>query len=50
MATQVRTLQSIDPSTGELIEEFVPMSAAEVDDAVGAAAAVDVEGANAEGR
>ena len=37
MATQVRTLRSIDPSTGELIEEFEPMGAAEVDAAVGQA-------------
>ncbi len=31
MATQVRTLQSIDPSSGELIEEFEPFGDAEVD-------------------
>jgi succinate-semialdehyde dehydrogenase / glutarate-semialdehyde dehydrogenase len=37
MATQVRTLRSIDPSTGELIEEFQPMAAAQVDEAVGRA-------------
>jgi acyl-CoA reductase-like NAD-dependent aldehyde dehydrogenase len=34
MATQVRTLQSIDPSTGELIEEFEAMGAARVDAAI----------------
>jgi len=34
MATQVRTLQSIDPSTGELIEEFAPYDDAAVDAAV----------------
>jgi succinate-semialdehyde dehydrogenase/glutarate-semialdehyde dehydrogenase len=37
MATQVRTLQSIDPATGELIEEFTPMDAAQVDDVVASA-------------
>ena len=34
MATQVRTLQSIDPATGEMIEEFEAMSPAQVDAAV----------------
>jgi succinate-semialdehyde dehydrogenase/glutarate-semialdehyde dehydrogenase len=34
MATQVRTLQSIDPSTGELIEEFEPHDDAAVDAAL----------------
>jgi acyl-CoA reductase-like NAD-dependent aldehyde dehydrogenase len=34
MATQVRTLQSIDPSTGELIEEFEPHGDAQVDEIV----------------
>jgi acyl-CoA reductase-like NAD-dependent aldehyde dehydrogenase len=37
MATQVRTLQSIDPSTGELIEEFAPMGDEQVDAALGSA-------------
>jgi acyl-CoA reductase-like NAD-dependent aldehyde dehydrogenase len=34
MATQLRTLQSIDPSSGELIEEFEVMGDAQVDAAV----------------
>ncbi len=37
MATQLRLLQSIDPSTGEVIEEFEPMSPARVDEAIAAA-------------
>jgi acyl-CoA reductase-like NAD-dependent aldehyde dehydrogenase len=37
VSTQVRTLQSIDPATGELIEEFEPMGEAEVDAAIEAA-------------
>ena len=37
MATQVRALQSVDPSTGEVIEEFEPMGAAQVDEIVAAA-------------
>jgi acyl-CoA reductase-like NAD-dependent aldehyde dehydrogenase len=34
MATQVRTLESIDPSSGELVEEFAVMGEAQVDAAV----------------
>ena len=37
MATQVRTLRSIDPASGELIEEFEPMGATQVDEIVGRA-------------
>src|SRR5258706_11182263 len=37
MATQVRTLQSIDPATGALIEEFAPMGDEQVDRLVGEA-------------
>jgi succinate-semialdehyde dehydrogenase/glutarate-semialdehyde dehydrogenase len=37
MATQVRSLRSIDPSTGDLIEEFEPMGQARVDEVVGRA-------------
>jgi succinate-semialdehyde dehydrogenase/glutarate-semialdehyde dehydrogenase len=37
MATQVRTLQSINPATGELIEEFVPMGEGDLDAVVGQA-------------
>jgi acyl-CoA reductase-like NAD-dependent aldehyde dehydrogenase len=37
--THLRTLHSIDPSTGELIEEFSPMDAAEVDEIVAGAGA-----------
>ena len=37
MATQVRTMRSVDPATGETIEEFSVMPAAEVDGAIAAA-------------
>src|SRR5258707_10316330 len=44
MATQVRTLQSIDPSTGELIEGFEAMGAARVDEVIGRAGAAFRDG------
>jgi acyl-CoA reductase-like NAD-dependent aldehyde dehydrogenase len=37
MATTVRTLQSVDPATGETIEEFEVMAPAQVDEVVGRA-------------
>jgi len=37
VATHVRTLQSVDPTTGELIEEFAAMGDAQVDGLIGAA-------------
>ena len=37
MATQVRTLQSIDPATGEVVEEFEVMGDSQVDEIVGQA-------------